>query len=232
MKRWAIVVVLLYMALLFFAILPLAATWSLREAGSGTTGWREFTQFFPKLDPYGKPDAGELLYWAFFICVMLAQAALLSVPVEKAERRPVTRRTVIPLVVASALAMGILGAGVSLALTELLTGGIESPWFKASFAVFFLVWGFWGYIFSRWSRKSGPDDLLERQCRLMFKGSILELLVAVPCHIIVRHRDYCCAGIYTFAGIAFGLSVMLLSFGPGVLFLFSARLRHLRKKSS
>jgi hypothetical protein len=232
MKRWAIVVVVLYMALLFFAILPLAATWSLRDTGAGSTGWREFTQFWPKLDPYSKPDAGELLYWAFFIAILLAQTAFLSVPVEKSAGRPVTRRTIIPLVAASGLAMGLLGAGVSLSLTELLTGGTESGWFKASFAVFLLMWVFWAYIFARLGRERSQDDFLARQCRLLFKGSILELLVAVPSHIIARHRDYCCAGMYTFVGIAFGLSVMLLSFGPGVLFLFSARIGRLRGKKS
>jgi len=63
----------------------------------------------------------------------------------------------------------------------------------------------------------------------LLRGSILELLVAVPSHIIVRQRNECCAPIVTFWGIVTGISVMLLSFGPGVLFLFAARVR--RKKN-
>jgi hypothetical protein len=57
----------------------------------------------------------------------------------------------------------------------------------------------------------------------MLRGSFLELLIAVPTHIVARSRDYCCAGAYTFIGIALGLAVMLLSFGPGVFLLFVDR---------
>ena len=72
-----------------------------------------------------------------------------------------------------------------------------------------------------------PMDVVTRQCRYLLKGSILELLVAVPTHIVARARDYCCAGFWTFFGIAFGVSVMLFSFGPGVFFLFAARWKRL-----
>jgi hypothetical protein len=59
----------------------------------------------------------------------------------------------------------------------------------------------------------------------LLRGSILELLIAVPSHVIVRQRDDCCAPFATFWGIVTGISVMLISFGPGVLFLFAARIR-------
>lgn len=75
----------------------------------------------------------------------------------------------------------------------------------------------------------GPvrSDLVRCQCRLWLKGSILELLVAVPTHVVARHRDYCCAGFLTFCGIVFGAAVMLLSSGPGVFFLFVERWKRL-----
>jgi hypothetical protein len=37
-------------------------------------------------------------------------------------------------------------------------------------------------------------------------GSILELLVAVPSHIIVRRRGDCCAPLGTFCGTATGIA--------------------------
>jgi hypothetical protein len=52
---------------------------------------------------------------------------------------------------------------------------------------------------------------------------MLELLVAAPTPIVVRRRDCCCAGFLRFCGIVFGVAVMLLSFGPGVFFLFVDR---------
>ena len=57
------------------------------------------------------------------------------------------------------------------------------------------------------------------------RGSILELLIAVPSHIIVRHKDVCCAHAVTAAGIAAGLAVMFFSFGPGIYFLYVERIR-------
>jgi hypothetical protein len=57
------------------------------------------------------------------------------------------------------------------------------------------------------------------------------LLVAVPSHIVVRSRNDCCAPFGSFWGIATGLSIMLLSFGPGVLFLFVERCRRLQPRS-
>ena len=57
------------------------------------------------------------------------------------------------------------------------------------------------------------------------------MLVAVPTHIVARHRGYCCAGVYTFIGISFGLAVLLLSFGPSVYFLYAERWRKLHPES-
>jgi hypothetical protein len=63
-------------------------------------------------------------------------------------------------------------------------------------------------------------------------GSVAELLVAVPCHVYARDKDYCCAGFSTFAGLATGLAVMLFAFGPGVFFLFAARVKRLHGASA
>jgi hypothetical protein len=89
------------------------------------------------------------------------------------------------------------------------------------------AWCGWGWIFFRMSRMAETGDFVSRICRWLFKGSILELLIAVPTHIVARSRDYCCAGVMTFIGLTMGLSVMFFSFGPGVFFLFAARWRRL-----
>jgi hypothetical protein len=66
--------------------------------------------------------------------------------------------------------------------------------------------------------------------RMMYRSSILGLLVAVPAHVVARRRDDCCGGLGTIWGIASGLAVMLFSFGPGVFFLFSERWSRLHPK--
>jgi hypothetical protein len=92
-------------------------------------------------------------------------------------------------------------------------------------------WIIWAVIFRSFAKSDDPDSLLKRSIRWLLRGSILELLVAVPSHVIVRRRGDCCAPLGTFWGIATGISVMLLCFGPGVFFLFVERFKRLQPKS-
>jgi hypothetical protein len=79
-------------------------------------------------------------------------------------------------------------------------------------------WIIWTIIFRHFADTDDPDSLLKRAVRWLLRGSILELIVAVPSHVIV-HR----APMGTFWGIATGISVLLLAFGPSVYFLFAEK---------
>jgi membrane protein implicated in regulation of membrane protease activity len=106
----------------------------------------------------------------------------------------------------------------------------DSGW-QSTLSFFFPVlvfWLLWAVIFRRATRSDDPETLLNRAVRWLLRGSILELFVAVPSHVIARRRDDCCAPAGTFWGIATGISVMLLCFGPGVYFLFVERIKKLR----
>ena len=75
-----------------------------------------------------------------------------------------------------------------------------------------------------------PKGLMDRITKRIFKGSLAELLVAVPSHILVRWRGDCSAPLGTFIAIAAGFAVLLLSFGPGVFYLFAARVKNMMPK--
>lgn len=93
-----------------------------------------------------------------------------------------------------------------------------------------LCWLLWAVVFYCSARSDDSAALVKRTTRWLLRGSILELLVAVPSHIIVRHRNDCCAPMGTFLGIATGVSIMLMCFGPGVFFLFAERFGRLKPR--
>jgi hypothetical protein len=220
MKKWAVVVVVLYGLSLVILTLPvlLGAFWDFTKNSSPWTA-QELKSMF-----------AEWPYWLGIAIFILAQAALLVIPVETSLKRPSSRRTVWLPVIASALMMALLICGLFISIYETVRGEMftnESIWLWISLAMLLISWVIWGAVFRKWSRKEEPEKFLERTCRWLFYGSILELLVAVPTHIVARYRNYCCAGFGTFFGITFGTAIMFLSFGPGVFFLFAERWKKL-----
>ena len=67
----------------------------------------------------------------------------------------------------------------------------------------------------------------DRLYRWLVAGSVLELLIAVPSHIIVNRRHDCTAPFVSSFGVATGLAMLLMSIGPGALFLYRARMRRI-----
>jgi len=177
-----------------------------------------------------KMDSGALFgswqYWMWIVILMLNQWALLSLPVDFENKRPAGKRSLVFQITASALSMGLLIAGLAVGLSEVLKGDVSFGWTGwIFFGVLGASWLFWARIFATWSRKLETGDFIKRTCRTLFKGSVLQLLVVVPCHIYVRSKEYCCAGLGTAIGLACGLAVMLVSFGPGIFFLYAEQLK-------
>ncbi|HPO70725.1 MAG TPA: hypothetical protein PKV53_10495 [Anaerohalosphaeraceae bacterium] len=93
-------------------------------------------------------------------------------------------------------------------------------------------WIVWLAVFGLFSKSLDPQSFIRRLMQRLIAGSILELLIAVPSHIIVRHRDVCCAHGLTAAGITAGLAVIFFAFGPGLYFLYADRIRSRRPNLS
>ena len=213
MKRWALIVAALYVAMLAVLTVPVA-----------------MLAFAPDLG-LGQAAAIYLCwpYWLWLAVMFVSQLALLTVPVGVAGLRPVARGPVRRTVLAGGLMAGGLAVGAFLSLYEFVFrdqgSGNWSGW--TAFALGALAWCIWALVFFRMSRRAEPTDVVSRQCRLLLKGSVLELLIAVPTHIVARYRNYCCAGFMTFIGLSMGVSVMLFAFGPAVFVLFVERWKRL-----
>jgi hypothetical protein len=218
MKRWAILVVVLYFLTLIVLTMPLL-----------------LVAFYPTVNltmPGGMLDVIDTIsvwqYWVALGVMTAGQVVMLLVPVDLSLGRPTTQRSALWPILASGLMMGVLGVGAAISFDEFFRKGkaalLDTP---ISWFLLLAVWAVWTLVFYQIGRSPKAMDVVSRQCRYLLKGSILELLVAVPTHIVARHRNYCCAGFQTFLGIAFGLSVMLFSFGPGVFFLFVQRWKRL-----
>ena len=238
MKRWAALTVLLYAVALLLLTAP--AIWI------AFNGWSDKGVGLQKtLETYLHWG-----YWLWLAVLVAGQALLLLLPINIAERRlPARRPLKIPVIVTAFFLANLCFAGLlSILCLYFQEDGLNffgyflpikpnqvSPSdFSTEFGAVITglaFWVIWAVIFRSFARSDNPDSLLKRSTQWLLRGSILELLVAVPSHIIVRRRGDCCAPLGTFWGIATGISVMLLCFGPGVFFLFVERFGRLKPKT-
>ena len=212
MKKWPFIVAVLYGLIALALFFPLV--------------WAAFGVHLK-----WKDAADMMLAWETWIIVglmVVAQFTLLRVPVYAGLGRPVTQRPLLLTVIAAALMMGLLviGAGISLFAAFLSEKHFGYFWIVAVIALG--TWLFWSVYFYRTLNRQEPRRGVALLQRRLWSGSILELLVAVPTHVVVRHRGACCAGLLTFVGLCCGSSVMLFAFGPALYFCFADRWRRLQ----
>jgi hypothetical protein len=168
------------------------------------------------------------------ICVVVLLACGLSltlIPVRVARRRRVTRRSIWIPVIASGLLAGGLVFGGGLALCEYGRFTDDNAGWMALIAGL-LTWAGWSVLFALIAFGGREESVGLKLHRWLIAGSVLELLVAVPTHIIVRRRAECCAGILTGIGICIGVAVMIVSFGPSVLLLYHQRRKQITPRGT
>ena len=214
MKKWALIVAVLYGLLLMALAVPLC--WL---ALGGKAKWSDLSEIW---------TSG--ISWVVIAILILAQWALLRIPVDFTSRRPEGKRPVIFTVVAAAFAMGLLAFGLAACAIELATKlEFKGYWpLITMLGVLAAAWIYWGARFFKMTRSQTPDAPLTGLREVLRKGSIMELLIAIPCHIWARQRNDCCGGMFTVIGLACGIAVMLFAFGPAVYFLFVERMKRLR----
>jgi hypothetical protein len=239
MKRWAALTVLLYALALILLTAPVigVAFEPFFHSGKNSGG----VTFHDLLQLY--LNWGYLLWLAVLVA---GQILLLLVPIDIAERRlPARRKLKVPVLVAAFFLGNLFFAGaLSIACAIFgdktandfdLAGANDKSGFgllSTGILTLLFFWLIWSILFRSFAKSDDAGSLVKRATRWLLRGSILELIIAVPSHVIVRRRDDCCAPIGTFWGIATGISVMLLCFGPGVYFLFVERCKRLQPKSA
>ena len=171
-------------------------------------------------------------WWVAGWVALLAggEALLLFLSVDLTNRKLKPRQHLYVSVLTAALLIGLLTYGAIAALLAGVYGdnvpGVDThPWWP--FWLLAALWIAWGIVFYLYGRGGSP--ITSRLVGWLLKGSILELLIAVPCHIIVRRRGECCAPAISGWGMATGFAVMLLSFGPSVFFLYQRKLSQYKK---
>ena len=104
-------------------------------------------------------------------------------------------------------------------------GGWEHARYWPSLLALAVSWGVWTAVFFAYWRQGDRMTQYRRMLRGLLAGSILELLVSAPVHVLaLRSSDgredncYCTRGSYT--GLVFGGTVLLWVFGPGIVLLF------------
>jgi len=240
MKRWAALTVLLYALVLMALTVPVLLIAFGGWAKNGI-GLQDALKFYSRWE-----------YWLWLAVLLAGQVLLLLLPIDISERRlPARRPLKTPVIVASFFLANLLFAGFLAILcavfkeagvglfgyfTPFMANPVSpSEWdwktLVGGIITVLAFWSIWFVIFRSFAKSDDPDSLLKRTTRWLLCGSILELLIAVPSHIIVRRREDCCAPVGTFWGIATGISIMLLCFGPGVFFLFVERFKRLQPKS-
>ncbi|PCJ62996.1 MAG: hypothetical protein COA79_02445 [Planctomycetota bacterium] len=207
--RWAILISLFYFVLLAIFFLPL---FIFIVGGDLKDGLLEVYQ--------------EYAFWIIIASISLGQFLLLFLKVKELPRMRKPRARLWGIASLMGLFTIILLFGITISCTEL---------FKMEFfddlEIYMLcilcgvAWGVWMIYFYLYHRNDDLNNYFKNGISLLLKGSVFELMICIPAHIIVRQRDECCAGFLTGIGIACGFSVMLMCFGPIVLALIYKRMQ-------
>lgn len=215
MRKWGIVISVFYALILLGVLLPVFGLLAEDK-------FYNLPQFFK--DMVEACRSWEV--WTTFGILMIGQVLLLFLSVDTSQKRLRPRAHIL----ISCAVAAILTALISCSMIWSLGVAVRGDKFPISFTGSELdmlgwlgaLWLIWGILFYFYFRNS--SEVITRIISWLLKGSVLELLVAVPCHVIVRRRHDCSAPAVTSFGIVSGIAIMLLSFGPSVLFLYKKRL--------
>ncbi len=217
MRRWGVIISGFYAAVIFgllMPVLPVIFKLPLKK-GEGFGWWNVYTDDILVL----------VLTWGSLL--VGGQALLLFLSVDTSWRRLKPRRHIAITAALTGLLITLLAVAGILSLAMAFDEeSLSWDWAGVGAVVWILIfwvtsWIAWGIVFYRYCRRGSMT--FERAISWLLKGSVLELMIAVPAHVIVRSRGDCSAPFLTSWGVVTGLAIMLMCFGPGVLVLYKKR---------
>lgn len=213
MRNWGLAVTLFYALIVAVLLLPFSI---LLGVGISSTGWAGF--YLHLKDAYT-----TWFTWIFVAIPVVGEALLLLLRVDTSQKRLKPRTHIWVSASTAGCFLGILTLAGVLGITVAMRGDKFLPESMLNpLAVILVAWAAWTAIFYRLHRNSA--DVVSRAVTWLLRGSVLELLIAVPAHVIVRRRQDCSAPLATSFGITSGIAIMLLAFGPSVLLLYKRRM--------
>jgi hypothetical protein len=231
MKRWGIIISVFYAAILLLLLVP----------GWVLISFKHKSVSDAIASAYDIRGLGNILPWLWLGTLIGGQALLLFLSVDTSRRRLRPRQHIAITAALTGLLTGLLAFAAIWSLWAGITNKefdlfrwpwpefeSELAWYIRACVWLLALWTFWGTVFYLHYR--GASDTLSAAVTWLLRGSVLELLIAVPTHVVVRLRGECSAPAVTGWGVVTGIAVMLLSFGPGILALYAKRAEAYRRK--
>lgn len=223
MRMWGVIISAFYAVTLLGLIVPGA----IFIMGEDFSKWAGLVQGV-------KETYKEWMFWILAGVVLASQALLLFLSVDASQKRLKPRAHILVSCIVGAILTALLSSGVIWSLGFAVRGDkFGGAYFDKEgniLAFWGALWLLWGVIFYVYFRNSSA--VVTRIISWLLKGSVLELLIAVPCQVIVRRRHDCSAPLATGFGIATRIAIMLLSFGPSVLLLYKKRFQEYSTRAS
>lgn len=210
MRKWGAVITLFYALVILLLVVPGAVF----------------------LAQVNLPEAYKVsIVWIPVGIVICGQALLLFLSVDTSFRRLKPRAHILLSLLVTGMLWALL-AGAGIFCLEIGIHGRSFSGFsnRQSLIGLVVLWTTWSIIFFLCSRS--PSGTISRATSWLMKGSVLELLIAVPAHVAARRRHDCSAPVFTSFGIATGISIMLLCFGPSVLLLYKKRMNDYSRRKA
>ena len=221
MRRWGIVISA------FYAVLVLALFWPAAIRLAGATWPQAYRETFLQWTP------SAVLSWILPALLIAGEALLVFMTVDASGARVKPRQRIWISALVVGFFTAVLSVGLILSVWAAVGGdrvgddALSPARGNLSWNIWILsLWALWGGAFYAYSR--GAPIRVANAVSWLLSASVLELLVAVPAHVMVRRKDECSAPMATGFGIASGIAVMLACFGPGVLALYRKRLERYR----